>query len=80
LQHRQIGCEEFQRPRQLLHARAVAANHGEADRRRLWSRRYCARKIRNHQTFGALGDIGKGQRAAGRKQLRGRVDWRLHVS
>ena len=32
LQDRQIGCEEFQRPRQLLHARAIAADHGQADR------------------------------------------------
>ena len=74
LQHRQIGREEFQRPRQLLHARAVAADHREADRRRFRSRRDGARQIRDHQAFGALGDIGKGQRAAGREQLRGRLD------
>ena len=29
-----------------------------------------AREIGDHQPFGALGDIGKGQRAAGRQQLR----------
>ena len=73
LQHRQIGREEFQRARQLLHPRAVAADHREADRRRLRPRRDRARQIRDDQAFGALGDIGKGQRAAGREQLRGRL-------
>ena len=80
LQHRQIRREEFQRARQLLHARPVAADHGEADRRRLRPRRDRARQIRDDQTFGALGDIGKGQRAAGREQFGGRSCRRLHAS
>ena len=73
LQHRQIGREEFQRPRQLLHARPVAADHGKADRRRLRPRRDRARQIGDDQPLRALGDIGEGQRAAGRKLLRGRL-------
>ncbi len=80
LHDRQIRCEEFQRPRQLLHARTVAADHGETDRRRLWPRRNRARQIRDNQTFRALGDIGKGQRAAGREQFGGRSCRRLHAS
>ena len=80
LQHRQIGREEFQRAGQLLHARAVAADHGKADRRRLWPRRDRARQIGNHEAFGALGDIGEGQRAAGRQLFGGRSGRRLHAS
>ncbi len=80
LQHRQIRCEEFQRAGQLLHPRAVAADHGEADRRRFGPRRHRAREVRDHQTFGALRDIGKGQRAAGRQQFGGRSYRRLHAS
>ena len=73
LHHRQIGREEFQRAGQLLHPRPVAAHHREADRRRLWPRRDRARQIRDDEPFGALGDIGEGQRAAGRQQLRRRL-------
>ena len=80
LHHRQIGREEFQRARQLLHARPVAADHGKADRRRLRPRRDGAREIGDDQALGALGDIGKGQRAAGRKQLGGRFHRRFHAS
>ena len=80
LHHRQIRREEFQRPRQLLHARTVAADHGKADRRRLRPGRDRARQIGDDQPFGALGDIGKGQRAAGSQQRGGRFDRRLHAS
>ena len=69
LHHRQVGREKFQRARQLLHPRAVAADHGKADRRRLRPRRDRAREIRDDKSFGALRDIGKGQRAAGRQQI-----------
>ncbi len=60
LHDRQIGGEEFQRPRQLLHARRIAANHRKADRRRLRSRRDRAREVRHHEPLGTLGHIGKG--------------------
>ena len=43
LHHGQIGGEEFQRPRELLHARTVAADDGKAHRRRFWSCRHRAR-------------------------------------
>ncbi len=78
LQHRQIGREEFQRPRQLLHPRAVPAYHGEADGRRLRPRSDRARQVRNDKAFGALGDIGEGQCTAGAEQLRGRLGGLLH--
>ena len=68
LHDRQIRREEFQRAGQLLHARTVAADHGEADRRRLRPRRHRAREVGDHEAFGALGDIGKGQRPAGCQQ------------
>ena len=79
LHHRQIGGEEFQRPRQLLHARAITANHREADRRRLRSRRDRAREVRHHEPLGTLGHIGKGQRATGTEALCGRLGRRLHA-
>ena len=80
LHHRQIGREEFQRARQLLHARPVAADHGKADRRRLRPRGDGAREIGDDEAFGALGDIGKRQRAAGRQQRGGRFGRRFHAS
>ena len=80
LHHRQIGREEFQRPRELLHARTVAADHGKAYRRRFWPCRHRARQIGDDQPLGALGNIGKGQRAAGSQQRGGRFDRRLHAS
>ena len=70
LQHRQIGREKFQRAGQLLHPRAIAADHGEADGRRFWPRRDGARQIGNDQGFRALGDIGQGQQASGAEQFR----------
>ena len=75
----QIGREKFQRARQLLHPRPVAADHGEADRRLLRPRRDGAREIGDDEAFGALGDIGKRQRAAGREQFRRRFDRWLHA-
>ena len=80
LHDRQIGGEEFQRPRQLLHARPVAADHRQAYRRRLRPGRDRARQIGDDQPLGALGDIGKGQRAAGCEQRGRRFDRRLHAS
>jgi len=78
LQDRQIGREKRQRAGQLLHPRAVAADHGETYGRRF--RPCCdgARQIRNHEPLGAFGDIGKGQRAAGRQQRGGGFDWRFN--
>jgi len=67
LHHRQIGREEFQRPRQLLHARTVAADDRKAHRRRFWPCRHRARQIGDDKSLGAFGDVGEGQRAAGRK-------------
>ena len=80
LHHRQIGSEEFQRPRELLHARTVAADNGKAYRRRFWSCRYGTRQIGYDQPLRAFGDIGKGQRAAGGQQRGRRFDRRLHAS
>ena len=65
LHHRQIRREKFQCAGQLLHARTVAADHGEADGRRFWPRRDGARQIGDDQAFRAFGDIGQGQRASG---------------
>ena len=80
LHDRQIGGEEFQRPRQLLHARPVAADHRKADRRRFRPGRDRARQIGDDKPLRALGDIGEGQRAAGCKQRGRRFDRRLHAS
>ncbi len=80
LQHRQIGCKKFQRPRQLLHPGTVAADHGKADRRRLRPRRNRARQVRDNEAFGALGYIGKGQRAARSEPFGGRSYGLLHMS
>jgi len=79
LQHGQVGCEKFERTRQLLHARAVATDHGEADGRLL---RLCcdgAGEIGDDKALGALGDIGEGKRAARCQQLRGRFHLRFHA-
>ena len=80
LHDRQVGRKELQRPRQLLHARPVAAHHREADCRRLWFGCNRARQIGDDQPLRALRDIGKGQRTAGCKQRGGRFDRRLHAS
>jgi hypothetical protein len=80
LQHRQIRRKKLQRPRQLLHAGTVAADHGQADLRRLRPRGDCARQVRDHQTLRALGHIGKGQRAARDEQFGGRSYGLLHAS
>ncbi len=68
-QHRQIGREELQRAFELLHPRPVTADDGKADSRLLRPRGDCAREIRDDETFGTFGNIGKRQRAAGREQL-----------
>ena len=79
LHHREVGREEFQRAGKLLHPPAVAADHGEADRRRLWPRRSRTREIGDDESLGALGDIGKRQCAARRQQRCGRFDRRFHA-
>ncbi len=79
LQDRQVGREKFQRPRQLLHPGAVAADHGQADRGLLRPRRDGAREIGDDEPLGSLSDIGERQRAAGRQQLRGRFYRLLHA-
>ena len=78
LQHRKIRREERQRACQLLQARPVAAHHGETYGWRLWPRRDRARQIRNDKTLGALGDVGKCQRATGNERLRGRLSLLFH--
>ena len=79
-QHRQIGGEELQRAFELLHPGAVAADHGKADGRLLRPRRDGAGEIGDDEALGALGDIGKRQRAAGREQLGRRFHSRFHTS
>ena len=73
LHHRNIGREEFQRARQLLHARTIAADNGEAHGRSLPS---ClgldgASEIGGDKPLRAFRDVGKRQRAAGRERVRG---------
>ena len=80
LHHRQIGGEEFHCPCQLLHAGSVTTDHRKADRRRFRPRRDGAREVRDHEPLGALGHIGKGQRATGKKTLGGGLRRRLHTS
>ena len=80
LHDRQIRREKFQRPRQLLHAGPVAADHREADRRRFRPGRDRARQVGDHKPLRTLRDIGKGQCAAGCKQRGRRFDRRLHAS
>ena len=80
LQHRQIGSEEFQRAGELLHPRPVAADHRQAHRRLFGLRRHRARQVGDDESLGALGDVGKGQRAPGRQQCGGRFGRRLHAS
>ena len=69
LQHWQVGREKFQRPRQLLHARTVAADHGETDGRLLRPRRDGAGEVGDDEPLGALSDVGECQRAAGCQQF-----------
>ena len=78
LHHAEIGREELQRPGEILHPCAVAADYREADRRRLRPRSDGAGEVGDDQALGALGDIGKGQRAPGRQLRRGRDGRRLH--
>ncbi len=79
LQQRQIRRKELQCTRQLLHPRTIAADDRETDRWLLRSRGDGARQIGNHEPFGTLGDIGKGERAAGREQRCGRFGCRFHA-
>ncbi len=79
LHHRQIGREERKRARQLLHARAVATDHGNADRRPLRPGGDRAGEIGDDQTFGTFRDIGKRQRPPLGEQFGGRTNRRLHA-
>jgi hypothetical protein len=72
LQHRQVGREEIQRASQLLHARPIAADHREADRRLLRPRRDRAGEVGHDEPLGSFRDVGKCQRPAGREQFGGR--------
>ena len=82
LHHRQIGREELERPRELLHTRSVAAYHRKTDGRDLPSGLGLdrTREIGDHKSFRSLGNIREGQRMAGRQQLRRRSDNRHHAS
>ncbi|MGY4376326.1 hypothetical protein ACVWZ3_003965 [Bradyrhizobium sp. i1.3.6] len=79
-QHRQIGREELQRALELLHSPAVAADHGKADGRFLRPCGDGTGEIGDDEALGALGNIGKRQRAAGRKQLGRRLYPLFHKS
>ena len=70
LQHLDVGREERERARERRHARAVAADHQQAGRRRVRPRRDRAREIGDDQAFGAVGDAGERQRLAGRRAVR----------
>ena len=70
--HLDLGPEERQRARQRRHALAVAADHGERNRRRVGSRGNGARQIGQHQAFGAVGDLRQRQRLAGLERVGGR--------
>ncbi len=78
LHERQVRREKRKRAGQLLHARAVAADHRQADRGFLRPGRDSPRQIGYDEPFRTFSDIGKRQRAAGRQQFRGRFGVRLH--
>ena len=78
-QHLDIRREEAERTRKHRHARTVAADNGEADRRRPCTGGDRTRQIGEHQAFGAVGNAGKKQRPAGSKTLRRRSRRRSHV-
>ncbi len=67
-----LGREERQPARQRRHPRSVAADHHQADRRRVRPRRDRAREIGDHQPLGAVGDAGQRQRLAGLQPFGGR--------
>ena len=60
-----VRAEKRQRARQRRHALAVAADHGERNRRRVGPRGDGARQIGQHQPFGAVGDLRQRERLAG---------------
>ena len=80
LQHRQVGCKKFQCPRQLVHARAIPADNGQADGRRFGPGRQRARQVGNNKALCSFRDIGQRQDASWRQELRGRLGWFLHAS
>ena len=65
LEHLDVRREKGERARQHRHARAVAANDGEADCRRRRTGRDRARQVGDDQPFGAIGDPRKRERPAG---------------
>ena len=82
-----VRREKAERARQHSHARAVAADCGETDRRRRGAGRprgNGARQIGERQPFGAIGDAGEQKRPAGiqtpRQRRRGRSQLRSHRS
>ena len=68
---REIGREKTQRPRERGHARAVAAHHDDARRRRAGARRNSAGEIGRDEALGAVGDACQGQRATWNEELGG---------
>ena len=69
LHDRQIRRKKLQRTGQLLHPRTVTADHGEADRRRRPAGGDGPRQIREHESFGAVGDAGEKERPASGEAL-----------
>ncbi len=64
-----VRREKRDRAVQHRHARAVAADHGRADGRRLVAGRDGTGEIGYHQAFGAIGDIRQKQRPSGSQAL-----------
>ena len=63
------GAKNSSAARQRRHPRPVAADHQQADGRRISACRDRAREIGDHQPFGAVGDVATGQRLAGLQQF-----------
>ena len=70
-----VRGEEGERAGKLRHPRPVAAHHEKARRRRVLGRGDGTGEIGQHETFGAVGDVGKGERPARREEL----CWRAYV-
>ena len=67
-----VGREKAERPRQHGHARAVAADDRDADRRRILAGRDGAGEIGDDQPFGAVGNARKRDRPARLEPIGGR--------
>ena len=68
-QHLDVGREKAERARKRRHARTIAADHRQADRRRGRAGSDRAREIGQHQPFGAIGHAGEKERPARREPL-----------